>query len=422
MVFNHEKKAFVLLSVVILEIAFLPLAAMVGGTDMGTVGFLFYSFLVATLVSGAMLIYKGRTGKLKDLMISKKGFAILVLAGLLNYAISSLLLTFGTVNTTASLGGVIYRSWVLFMIPFIPFVLRTKVNKYQIAALSLGFISVYVALTQGSLLSINSAYAPFIMVLLGSAIVTGLSNVLIKSQNNDLYAQVFLFSITSFMLLGIIALAFGISIPTAVLPIDILAAMFVGGITYSFGASFYFYSLKALDPAMIANAMLIVPFLTFGFAALLEGEAVYPYYIILGLLVVAGVFIQRMSPQKAPERMKSGHIIRDMRIFDLTGAFVDNKSAEIYAHIKGNSRALAATGEIAETYEKLKEEHRNALENKHGCMLFTDSKPHNAVRNEELDFIRDVLGTKHSNEKVLIGIGHPDSVENAINEIASAPA
>jgi drug/metabolite transporter (DMT)-like permease len=408
-------KAYVLLLIAIVELGLLPLALDVGGSILGTFTFLFYTFLTGTIVSLAMVFALRKYDKLVEILSSRRTLFMLIISGILNYGIVSVFLTIGTIHTSASIAGVTYRSWVLFMVLFIPFILKVRVTPYQVLSLLIGFAAIYIALTQGTLLSINAGYAPYVLILLAAALSAAVSNLLIKGQNADLAVEIFIFNVFTFAFIAIIMFGGGIPIGTGINAESLLAVLFAGGIVWSLGALSYFYALKTLEPTIIGNATLLVPFLTFGFAYLFLNEPIYPYYIVLAGLVVLGVLIQRMSPKKAPERIFSGNVSRSMQVYDITSAFSESKNPAVYNYIK-EGRALGVIGENGQRYDDILKEKKRKLAYKYNCMLFTTTNPGGHANNEELEFISEILGLD-GGKSALIGIGKPENVEGAFHEL-----
>ncbi|MEM0086813.1 MAG: EamA family transporter [Candidatus Micrarchaeaceae archaeon] len=414
MALTPRTKGYILLSSIVVELAFWPIFFDIGSNALGMPLFLFYSFLISTAILGIIVIAKKRDG-LKQIAKRKKTFYVLAVSGFLNAFLSAALLTIGITHTTASLAGVVYRSWPLLMVPFIPLVVRTKVNRYQVASLLIGFAALYIALTQGTLISVNYTYAPYIALLFIAALAVALSNVLIKSQNADVYAQNLIFDTVAAVSFFALVLATGAHFGGNFTLGAIAAILFTGGIAYSIGSVFFYYSLKALEPTIVGNAMLLVPFLTFAFSAVFLGEKIYLYYLILGMVVVGGIVIQRLAPEKVPERVpKNAGVMAT--IFDLTSAFVDNRDPEIYNHISGTGRALCVKGSAADAYESLDFGRKREIAERYGCIMFTNRKPHPGVADSELRFIRDVLGIDED-DPLLVGIGEPSKVEEAIKDI-----
>ncbi len=413
MAITPRTKGYALLALITVELAFWPIFFDIGSSALGMPVFLFYSFSVSTAILAAIVFSKKRY-EFKQMVYRRKTLYTLAISGFLNAFLSSALLTLGILHTSASLAGVVYRSWPLLMVPFIPLIVRTKVNKYQIVSLLIGFVALYIALTQGRLIGVNLAYAPYILLLFFAALAVALSNVLIKSQNADVYAQNLIFDFVA--MASFFALVIATSAHFAWPGFNaLMAVLFTGGIAYSIGSVFFYYSLKVLEPTVVGNAMLLVPFLTFAFSAAFLGEQIYFYYIILGFVIVLGIIIQRMAPSKVPERVPRLKNTATT-IFDITSAFADNRNPDIYSHIAGSGRALAVKGRIAEIYDMLGEEKKREMANKYGCIMFTNRKPHASVAESEIRFMGDVLGLG-GDDAFLVGIGEPSKVEEAINEV-----
>ncbi|MEM3476989.1 MAG: DMT family transporter [Candidatus Micrarchaeaceae archaeon] len=404
MMTKHEAKAFAMLSLAILELAFLPIALDIGGSSLDFASYLFYTFAVGTAVSLLMLVATRKASRLKQTFANKSLVARIGIIGILNYAVAAIFLTIGTMHTSASFGGAIYRMWVLLSILFIPFILRIKVNAYQIVSLLIAFVALYIAMTNGTFVSVNASELPFIALLVFSAIAAALSNVLMKATTADLASEVFLFNLFSLaFMLPILPFA-GISLHVSML--SLLVVLFAGGITYSIGSFLYFYALRGLDVAIVGNATLLVPFLTFLFAYLLLGEPVYSYYILLAGLIVVGMLVQRISPHKAAEYIKRRKDSK-VKLFDITNVLANNSMASEY--MKNSGKALATKGSICSVYENLGSDAKESLASKYKCIAFTNSKPLAMMGDDEIEFMEKSLG---KNEPVLVGIGEASNLED----------
>ncbi len=261
MLTKHEGKALAMLGIAIIELAFMPIAFDIGGSSLDTVSYLFLTFLTGSAVSFMLVLFMHRLGKLKEILKERRLLAKIAAIGLLNYVFAFILLTYGTVNTSASFGGVMYRMWVLLSILFIPLVLKVKVNIYQIASLLVAFAALYIAMTNGTLLSINSGELPFIIILIFAAASAALSNVMMKTTSADLASEIFIFNSISLIfilfLMPFVRIDLSLSLPS------IAAVLFAGAINCTIGAFLFFYALRGLDVTVVGNATLLIPFLTF---------------------------------------------------------------------------------------------------------------------------------------------------------------
>ena len=299
-------KAAALLTLNILGVGIWAVALKVIGGSQSTFSLLFLSFSLASLVSLLLAIRLGEFSGFKNIFKSRRNAAVTAVGGILTYALPSILLSVGAAHVSASLSSVLFRSWVLFTIPFMPLFLKTRINKYQVAAVALGFVSVYIAMTQGSLLNISMQSLPFLMLILLSAISVALGNLIIKSRNTPPMAQMMFFDICAAAVFGVVSIfagqaSLGYMAAQLTAP-NLLAIAFLGIVSYSIGSYFYLYALKVFDPVLVGNVSLLAPFITFFFAAMLLHETLQPYYIVLAAVVLAGVGIQQLSRSKAYER------------------------------------------------------------------------------------------------------------------------
>ncbi|MCL4344733.1 MAG: DMT family transporter [Nitrososphaerota archaeon] len=410
-------KAFLYLSLNVLGLGFWPIALRVGALAMDAVSFLLLSFASAALVSFAYLLATDSLASLKNVLADRRNAAVISFAGLLNYGIAAILVTYGSVQVSASLASVLYRSWVLLMIPFIPLILKTRVNRYQLAGLGIGFIAMYFASTEGTVIRVNLGQLPAIIALIAAGFAAAISNLLIKSRNAPIFVQLFIFNasaLTFFVILLPIMHGFGYSVIFNPSLPAIASVLFVSLVTYFAGAYFFFYALKTIGPTITGNAMLIVPFLTFLFAFILIKEPVYPYYIVLAALVATGVIVQERAPGEAPEVLSP----KGRRsLFDVSGAFTEARG-EVAEMIKGEGRALA----VRIDREGLSEEDEALVKRtagKYGCIAFSIDRPAKDITGEEVEFLKQILKDKGTGT-FIIAIGKAQNAAAALREIYNA--
>jgi drug/metabolite transporter (DMT)-like permease len=344
---------------------------------------------------------------LKKLFKNKRALIIVAFAGLLNYAGAQLFLTLGVLGTNPIITTIVLKLWPIFLAIMIPFVIKTKVEWPQIFALLIAFSGVYLILTNGTLISLNVLELPYIGFLVLSTFFTAFSNLIIKSQNNDIYSEVFVFNLAS--LLFIALLIFTLKVPLS-LNMDlasIASILFLGMITYCVGALLFFYTLKALDPLVAANASYSTPFLTILFSFLILGTPLKIYYLYAVALIILALIIQNKYSKRAP-RYIGTKAHRPLALYDITGAFVENTHPQIYQYIQGTGRALAAKIRISKYLE---------FENKNNydCIVFTNKNHPDSIRKGEMEFIENIV-CPGPDELIIMGIGNADSVEKAIAE------
>jgi drug/metabolite transporter (DMT)-like permease len=401
------------LGLALTELALLPVVLSIGGSGIGVVPQLFYAFLIGTITSLVVSYAVDRMAGLMKILRSGRFLLIIVVAGLLNNVISQLMLGVGTLGTNPIVAATVFRVWVIMSAVLVPLVLRQKVTKVQLLATIIGFAGIYVIATGGTLLSINASSVPYVAILLGSALCVVYPNLAMKKYNVDVFGAIAIFNMASLAFILAIALATGTSVLVPLNESVIIAVLFLGIAAYGIGSSLYYYALKTFGPLFIGNSILAVPFLTILFSALILDTPVHLYYIAAAVLLSAGIFMQqRLS--KAPEHIKKRHSLADeLRIFDVTSAFVNNRGDVISRLIEGDNKAFAIK---INGHEGFTREH-SCLFDKYGCVAFTNTEAHSEVRKKELDFVNEIMDAKPG-ETVVIGIGSTDGLERSFSEYA----
>lgn len=407
MALSIMQKGYIFIAIAMIELSMLSILSNIGASSLGTLQLLFFVFLAAMITSLIIVLYKNRYGELKKLFKNKRALIIVAFAGLLNYAGAQLFLTLGVLGTNPIITTIVLKLWPIFLAIMIPFVIKTKVEWPQIFALLIAFSGVYLILTNGTLISLNVLELPYIGFLVLSTFFTAFSNLIIKSQNNDIYSEVFVFNLAS--LLFIALLIFTLKVPLS-LNMDlasIASILFLGMITYCVGALLFFYTLKALDPLVAANASYSTPFLTILFSFLILGTPLKIYYLYAVALIILALIIQNKYSKRAP-RYIGTKAHRPLALYDITGAFVENTHPQIYQYIQGTGRALAAKIRISKYLE---------FENKNNydCIVFTNKNHPDSIRKGEMEFIENIV-CPGPDELIIMGIGNADSVEKAIAE------
>ncbi|MDE1869870.1 MAG: EamA family transporter [Candidatus Micrarchaeota archaeon] len=405
-----SQKGVVALIIIILQAAFLPIALQIGGETIGIIQFIFYTSVIAAVVCLAASYFDDKWKGLYDLFSTKKTLVIATIAALLGYPITLLLFNIGIIGTNASVGVVVWRSWVLILAVMTPITLRQKVSVRSVAALVIALVGIYIIASSGSILNIGSAELPYIVALIASGAAIAGSVVIIKGYSISPTGFVAFANVVAVLfMLPIIAIYHApliMSIPNAAwLPI-----LFMGVINSALASILFYQVFKMFKTTTVGNAMLVVPYLTIPLSYLILGTAIQGYYIIAAIVLSVAILIQQGDRLRAPERIK---LLQEqkMQIFDVTSAFIDNKSPIISKHISGENRALAIKLDIKKAKLFIQGEFLLGE-----SLLFIHTRPHRDVRPEEIDFLREILGLQSENI-ALIGMGQPEMVEKAFKEV-----
>ena len=319
--------------------AVLPVMFRVASQNINIYEYLMLTYAVALPVSFAYLVARKKTNRLIASIKNLKELAFIALLGLLNYGMLEYGLTYAEKFISVSLATVIYRSFPLLMLIFLPIMLRERISKYQIAALMLGFAGLYIALTGGSFSVFSNAniaiMALVVLIALASAFVT----VAIKKYSFDMEIGIFIFNLATFAFFT--ALFFAAGAPFQPVNTSALSAILYVGIVYNvFVGLMYYGAIRMIKTTFVTNIYFLSPFLTFVFSWLILGEQIYLYYIAIAVLVSAGLLIQKFDTKGGTYAARKSGETAGRTFHDVTSAFVNTEAPLIYNAIKSGAGCL----------------------------------------------------------------------------------
>ncbi len=414
-VMNVRQKAMLALAFVVLELSFWSIFLKIGGSSIGIIPQLFYGFLVGFIVSLAVSLIVDKGRGLVSIAKNRNMLLVIIVIGLLNNALTQLFLGMGTLGTNPSIGAIVYRSYIILVALLAPIIIRQKVKKMQWLAAIISFLGIYIILSGGTLSTFNASTLPFIAMLLVSALCTTFSALFMNKYTFNVLGAVVMFNLSSLIFMALLAFATHTSLAISFAAGPAISVIFLGIFAYGIGSSLVYYSIKVYGPLLFGNVILLVPFLSVFLAALITGTQIMTYYLAAAALISAGVVLQRRY-FGAVERATSKKLPEGLTIFDITGAFVGNKSPIITNQIMWGNRALAIKLGKIEEYDHAQTEE---VFKKRDCIAFTNIEPHKDVRQEEMEFIKETLGVG-SEERVLVAIGDPKRLESAFEDVHKA--
>jgi drug/metabolite transporter (DMT)-like permease len=411
-------KGFIALAIVVIYSSLVTIALQVGGSSLGVVPLLLYSSIAGTATMLVVSYFQDRGKGFLSLLKDKKSLVILSITGIFAFAVSTLLFTWGTLGTTPSISAIVYRTYPLIIALLTPIALRQKVSRRQLLSLVIGFASVGIIISNGSLNTINFSELPYIGLVLLAALAVALTTLVIKRYNASTTGFVLLANVASTIFALIAVLIFHIAVPINLSTTSILAILVVGGFDLGIGSLFFYYTYKVFSTSLVGLATLAIPFLTVVLSFALLGTPMQPYYFVAAGLLTVGILIQGKEVVRAPEWLKEKDSAENyLTIFDVTSAFLNTKVDAIHDTMKGNGRVLAI---------KLKNEKYNSIKQTldsesekvvHKGLVYT-SYDQSFVSKEESTFISDILGPE-DDETVLMSAGHPVESEKFFDYIGN---
>lgn len=365
-------------------------------------------YVSAIIASLAFVGYRRRFKEVGAALRNPKSLLVLLTIGIVLFLPTEYGVTYAENYVGASLVAVMLRTSPLLMLILLPTVLRERLSKHQIAALGLGFVGIYIAVSGGNLLGIfQNSNAGIVMVLAALAFVYAFSIILVKRYMFDMSVIMLFAGIAMLFLVLSISAVSGMSFqPLSAEQAAI--AVFIGIFYNVINYSIYYYAARQVKATMASNILSLSPFLTFIFAGAILGQPVYPYYIIIALLSVAGIVIQSFDKvggtYKAANHKSN---VGRMTIFDVTGIFAGTGESGINAAINSGGRVLAVK------IEKEHAQHVDAMMMEGSSGVYTDA--HDGIR-DEAQFVKDVLGTREG-EFAVMKAGKLDDGEKFFDDL-----
>lgn len=402
-----KQKAYLTLIFSMVWAALLPIL-LTAGRGAGINEFFMVAYASSVPASLLVIAIRGKMDELKSTLRDWKKIAIIGSIGIVTFFPIEYGITMAEQYVTASLASVIIRTSPLLMLILLPTILHEKLTKYQIVALGLGFIGLYIGVSGGNLLGVfQNANANVVLFLVFMAFIYAFSIVLMKKYMYDISIVLFISGIVMFILVSAMYVYEG-ALPYSLNAFQIAIALSVGVFFNAINFFIYFWALRPLKATITTNIMAFSPFITFGFADLLLGEQIKIYYIAIAVLAFAGIAIQSFDKVGGRyiqhKRKNEAHI----SMFDVTGVFANTGEAGINAAIKSGGRILAV---------KLGSEHAAHLDamalEGNASAVYTDS--HEAIR-EESRFVKDVVGARDG-EFVVMKAGKLDECEAFFDDL-----
>ena len=215
---------------------------------------------------------------------------------MLNYGFQDYGMLYAEHFISASLASLIFMSYPILMLIFLPIINKEKVSRYQIAALGLGFLGICFILTEGGA-SVGSMNAFGVLLVIAVALATALSLSLAKRYVVDVQNAILFFNLFSLAMFSVAFLVAGA--PMSPLTGAEMFSVLYTGVVYSVIFAFLYYAaLNTLKTTIVTNFYFLVPFITFA----LVRDTRKPDTAVLHLAAVifsGGILIQKLDRREA---------------------------------------------------------------------------------------------------------------------------
>ena len=294
-------KGVLALTLFVLQSALVTVALDVGGTDIGTVPFLLYANVIGAVTIFFVMYLIDGCRELLSLLNDPKRLVAIFTIGVLVAVVAEALLVIGTVQTNASVSGIVYRMYPLMIVALTPIFLRHRVNTKQLFGLLLGFAGAYIMLSNGTVISLSLTELPALAMLVGSAFIIAVTTLLIKKYNIGTLVFMEISALAGIIFFLPAAMILHIPLPFSLSVGTVLSLLFIGAIDFGIGGVLFYYSYKLFNTTLAGMASLAIPVLTVILAFLLMGTTMQPYYFSAIVLLAIGTLIQGKEIIKAPQ-------------------------------------------------------------------------------------------------------------------------
>ena len=111
-------------------------------TGMNIYEFTFFEYLISVPASVLLVFIFRKQKGLLEIFRNKKMLALVALISLLNYGFQDFGMLYAEHFINPSLASVIFNSYPIMMLLFLPVVTKEKVSRYQVTGLGLGFFGI----------------------------------------------------------------------------------------------------------------------------------------------------------------------------------------------------------------------------------------------------------------------------------------
>ena len=267
--------------------------------------------------------------------------------------------------------------------------------------IALAFSGIYIAFGNGVGNAISSSDLGIMVLLVGIALSAAFGIVLFKRYAHyDVESSTFIFSLANFAFFAMLFVSRGMPTSPSMMS-NIVPLLYIGIVYNVVQVVMYYSALRMKKTTFVTNIYFLSPFLTFVFANLILGEAIKAYYIIIAVLVTAGILIQRLD-KVGGSYTKAGRPSEGPTLFDVTGAFLNSKHKDISAAVENGDRVLAL-----KLHKSYYDTVSRLMSSGDYDNIFMDS--HSEIA-EQSSLVRELVGARE-NDMVVIRAGDVDRSE-----------
>lgn len=261
----------------------------------------FYIGLFSTISLFLIVLFTKRLQISKDII--KNNFIKVVLLGTIGIGLYFIFYILAFANAPAAQVNVLNYMWPIFMLVFSSIFLKTKLSPKILLAFFLGILGTYIVITKGTFFNLQSEFLMGYMFAIGAAISWAIFSILNSKYKFDPFASLFVYN-----LFGFLTLTIALIITNSSFFVErnvLLGTAYIGLFPTAIGYGLWLKSLKIGNPLLIANLGHLTPFVSLMFIFILLKETILVSEIIGLVVIVSGVLIQIIKPNKVYRNKKT---------------------------------------------------------------------------------------------------------------------
>lgn len=291
---NKKQSSYIYVLFAVLLWASTPAVGKLLVQDITNIQLMFYSFMFSIGTLFFIVLVQGKLSLLKT--YSPKDYLRMAVMGVLGCYLYSIFFFGALMYAPAQEVFIVNYLWPVMVVVFASFTLGERFHFLKILGVVLGFLGVYVVVSQGDLLSFSFIHPQADLLAALGAVSYGLFSVLGKKYSYEKFTSMLVFYAVGFLLVSL-TVGFFSHIPALTFT-QLLRVLWVGVFTNTFAFIFWFKALEYGDTSVMANIIFLTPFLSLIYIYMLLGEPILFSSFVGLLVIVSGILLQSLRKKE----------------------------------------------------------------------------------------------------------------------------
>jgi len=205
-------------------------------------------------------------------------------------------LAFALVPGSAGELNIINFTWPVLVVLLSPLILKERMTVFRILGAVVSFTGAALIVSRGWSMEFQPERLPAYLCMIASAIAWGLFSIFTKKNRFEALTATFVYNLSAFVCFG------GLFLMTSTFRNpslrDWALLMVLGGGATGVGYLLWIIALRLGDTAKVSHAVVLIPFVTLIYLAVLRGERIRFLQIAALGLIIAGAVIQHLRGRR----------------------------------------------------------------------------------------------------------------------------